>query len=243
MNKWYRGYIWIALALLFPGIAKLRTAPTVINAAIFFVIGVVIFGSVLSAILFAWDKYKAAAAPPPENFTKAASPEKLSAGTPQPSVDEDRVYAEIAKELETGVADKGLWTRLFAECDGDEKRIKVAYIKQRAAKLKAGAMASALEVVRPKESSHTGHQKTVDVLAAKPLEQAVSSEPVKPPDPRRLNIDKWNNSTIQDCINALFLKGWTLDTNFDGSFVVASPEREKHIFQNKQALQEFMANF
>lgn len=48
---------------------------------------------------------------------------------------EDRVYAEIAKELEDGVADKGLWTRLFAECGGDEKQTKVFYIKQRAEKL------------------------------------------------------------------------------------------------------------
>jgi hypothetical protein len=70
---------------------------------------------------------------------------------------------------------------LFAECDGDEKLIKVAYIKQRATKLKAGAMASALEVVRPIKNSHTeDHQKTVDVLAAKPLKQSASSEPVTP---------------------------------------------------------------
>jgi len=53
----------------------------------------------------------------------------------QTVVDEDRVYAEIAKELETGTVDKGLWTRLFAECDGDEKRTKVAYIKQRAVQI------------------------------------------------------------------------------------------------------------
>lgn len=47
-------------------------------------------------------------------------------------VDEDPIYTAIAKELETGVADKGLWTRLFAECGGDEKQTKVLYIKQRA---------------------------------------------------------------------------------------------------------------
>lgn len=50
-------------------------------------------------------------------------------------VDEDRVYAQIAEELETGIADKGLWTRLFAECSGDEKQTKVLYIKQRAERL------------------------------------------------------------------------------------------------------------
>lgn len=50
-------------------------------------------------------------------------------------VDEDRIYTVIANELETGVADKGLWTRLFAECGGDEKQTKVHYIKQRADRL------------------------------------------------------------------------------------------------------------
>jgi hypothetical protein len=50
-------------------------------------------------------------------------------------VDEERVYAEIATELEGAVADKGLWTRLFAECGGDEKQTKVLYIKQRAERL------------------------------------------------------------------------------------------------------------
>ena len=45
------------------------------------------------------------------------------------------VYAAIANELESGGTDKGLWTRLFAEANGDEKMTKVAYIKQRAAKL------------------------------------------------------------------------------------------------------------
>lgn len=51
------------------------------------------------------------------------------------SEDEDRIYASIAMELETGATDKGLWTRLFAECSGDEQQTKVLYIKQRAERL------------------------------------------------------------------------------------------------------------
>jgi hypothetical protein len=79
--------------------------------------------------------------PPPKTNTPAGNlskpgPTEINCTVQlQTVVDEDRVYAEIAKELETGTADKGLWTRLFAECDGDEKRTKVAYIKQRAVKL------------------------------------------------------------------------------------------------------------
>lgn len=57
------------------------------------------------------------------------------AGRQQTAVDEDRIYSTIGNELETGVADKGLWTRLFAECGGDEKQTKVLYIKERADRL------------------------------------------------------------------------------------------------------------
>jgi len=44
----------------------------------------------------------------------------------------NEIYSLIAEELEAGRPDKGLWTRLFAECGGDEKNTKVLYIKQRA---------------------------------------------------------------------------------------------------------------
>jgi uncharacterized RDD family membrane protein YckC len=66
--------------------------------------------------------------------TQTNSPSSVS---PQISllVDEDAIYEAIANELETGSTDKGLWTRLFAELDGDEKKTKIAYIKQRAEKL------------------------------------------------------------------------------------------------------------
>lgn len=47
----------------------------------------------------------------------------------------EAIYEEIAKEMETGKTEKGLWTRLFAECSGNEQQTKVLYIKQRAEKL------------------------------------------------------------------------------------------------------------
>lgn len=63
--------------------------------------------------------------------------------TPVPSIndsppspfDEDSVYEVVANEMESGKTDKGLWTRLYAEFDGDENKTKIAYIKQRAVKL------------------------------------------------------------------------------------------------------------
>ncbi len=49
--------------------------------------------------------------------------------------DKDDVYDQIAEEFENGIEDKGLWTRLFADCDGDETKTKVLYIKKRAERL------------------------------------------------------------------------------------------------------------
>jgi hypothetical protein len=69
------------------------------------------------------------------NFSKTFPREKHSTIPLQKVVDEERVYDEIAKELEIGATDKGLWTRLFAECDGDERQTKVLYIKKRAERL------------------------------------------------------------------------------------------------------------
>jgi len=62
-------------------------------------------------------------------------PESEDAISPKTTIDEDHIYTEIAKELETGMVDKGLWTRLFSECGGDERATKVAYIRRRSERL------------------------------------------------------------------------------------------------------------
>ncbi len=71
----------------------------------------------------------------PGVFPKTSAAENPDAIRLQAVLDEERIYAAIADELETGGVDKGLWTRLFAECEGDETRTKVFYIRQRAARL------------------------------------------------------------------------------------------------------------
>ncbi|MGA7180918.1 MAG: DUF4124 domain-containing protein [Thiobacillaceae bacterium] len=48
------------------------------------------------------------------------------------SCDKDHIYARVAEEIESGNTDKGLWTRLWAECGGDDIKTKVLYIKYRA---------------------------------------------------------------------------------------------------------------
>ena len=69
------------------------------------------------------------------------------------SVNEEPIYATIAMELETGSTDKGLWTRLFAECSGDEKQMKVLYIKQRAERLISAKCISVEKIVAEKANA------------------------------------------------------------------------------------------
>ncbi len=47
----------------------------------------------------------------------------------------DKYYAQAATEYSSSERDEGLWARLFAELDGDENKVKAAYIKDRARKL------------------------------------------------------------------------------------------------------------
>ena len=91
----------------------------------------------------------------------------------QTAVDEDRIYAEIANELETGIVEKGLWTRLFSECGGDEKQTKVLYIKQRAKRL------IATEQTRLEQLEHE-RSAEVDRLEKLRLQSLQDEEKLKP---------------------------------------------------------------
>lgn len=73
-------------------------------------------------------------------------------------IDEDRIYAKIAEELETKATDKGLWTRLFAESGGDEKQTKVLYIKQRAERLIAVEHARLDQTAKERAAETIRHQ-------------------------------------------------------------------------------------
>lgn len=110
--------------------------------------------------VFAYAKWPALLAATPAKSSPAClgpqhpdtvkiSPSPITSGSPNmttlpvspTAVDEDRIYALIAEELDAGRAEKGLWTRLFAECGGDEKETRVLYIKQRAQRLISGEQA------------------------------------------------------------------------------------------------------
>lgn len=44
----------------------------------------------------------------------------------------DSLFADVAQELDAGNLDRGLWTRLYAENNGDEPKTRAAYIRERA---------------------------------------------------------------------------------------------------------------
>jgi hypothetical protein len=50
---------------------------------------------------------------------------------------DDRLYEQIAQELEANTVDKGLWTKAYSQAEGDDKQTRVLYIKARFARLLA----------------------------------------------------------------------------------------------------------
>ena len=66
-----------------------------------------------------------------------AKPSPVKENTP--AMNDDEFYDEVAKEMQENRLIPGVWTRAFAEADGDENRSKVIYIKRRVAQLTAEA--------------------------------------------------------------------------------------------------------
>lgn len=104
------------------------------GAAAFFIL---ILPAAITASFIAWRKDKANVENGVSRVSSTSTMQTIDTlSTPQNlGAAQERIYADIAAELESGDTDKALWTRLFAECDGDENRTRVAYIKQRASKL------------------------------------------------------------------------------------------------------------
>jgi hypothetical protein len=75
-------------------------------------------------------------------------------------MNDDAFYDEVAKELEANKLIPGVWTRAFAEADGNENRAKAIYIKQRVAQL--------VEICRQQleEAKQTAMQTVADTKAA-----------------------------------------------------------------------------
>lgn len=74
------------------------------------------------------------------NFVDTAPSEIVQSVNLRTTADEEEVYAQVAKELESGLIDRGLWARLLAQADGDESQTKALYLKQRAERIFARAV-------------------------------------------------------------------------------------------------------
>jgi hypothetical protein len=65
------------------------------------------------------------------------TPQRTTGEIPSMEDTEDRIYAQVGEEIESGNTDKGIWTRAFAQAGGDDKQTRVLYIQSRVAKLLA----------------------------------------------------------------------------------------------------------
>ena len=74
---------------------------------------------------------------PPAESQLASKPVKRKTFEVDNSRQEEELYAQAAAELNGNDRDKGLWARCFAECDGDENKAKVLYLKTRVRRLEA----------------------------------------------------------------------------------------------------------
>lgn len=65
----------------------------------------------------------------------APDPSPSQPGQETSESQEDRLYEQIAQEMESNTVDKGLWTKAYAQAEGDDKQTRVLYIKARFARL------------------------------------------------------------------------------------------------------------
>ena len=57
---------------------------------------------------------------------------------PEDDLQDEKLYAAAAAELDGDERDEGLWAKCFAECGGDENKAKARYIKVRVSRLEEG---------------------------------------------------------------------------------------------------------
>jgi hypothetical protein len=76
---------------------------------------------------------------------------------------EERLYEQIAQELDTNTLDKGLWTKAYAQAGGDDQQTRVLYIKARFARLRAMENARG-DVIRQDQEATARLSKTKDQI-------------------------------------------------------------------------------
>lgn len=100
--------------------------------------------------------------PPPVNAMPAPAIAIESSQQSMPEI-EDRLYEQIAQEIESNAVDKGIWTKAFAQSGGDDKLTRVAYIKARFEKLMAAENAKLEALQREREEAARREQEQRDL--------------------------------------------------------------------------------
>lgn len=78
-------------------------------------------------------------------------PDPVEQPSESPLLDDEPFYEEVAKEIESDTMKPGLWTKAFAEADGDDNQAKAIYIRLRVAQLISAKEAEMKELQRLEE--------------------------------------------------------------------------------------------
>jgi multisubunit Na+/H+ antiporter MnhC subunit len=79
---------------------------------------------------------------------------------------EDRIYAQVGGEIETGNTDKATWTRAFSQAGGDDKQTRVLYIQLRVPKLLA-LEEEQRKVRQDEQQAEAAEKSRIDLLTLK----------------------------------------------------------------------------
>jgi hypothetical protein len=139
------------------------------------------------------DRNTVLANSPPLQYAYQAPISAIKAGSAMPMpLDQDAVYAIVASEMDSGKIDKGLWTRLFAECGGDERQVKVRYIKERAERLIGEQVRL---VINTKTENHTLPKQAIVnsgfTATSSPTNAPVFTVPNKNTKKQKINFSDW----------------------------------------------------
>jgi hypothetical protein len=105
---------------------------------------------------------------------------------------QDPFYDAVAAELRERVLQPGLWTRAYAEADGNEPRARAIYIKLRVAQLAADAAAAAAADAKREAAEQKAEEERAwrerQEIRQREEELMAHSKPVEIPTPFKILI-------------------------------------------------------
>ncbi|MDT4833532.1 hypothetical protein FQZ97_671450 [compost metagenome] len=129
-NLFFMLVTWLGVGAggTFPGLDEYRFRMAA--AFTFWLAAIAIFALPIALVYYAYLRHQ-------QNLAKRAEKVAENERTPEPDngctlIDENAIYAAVGAELDTGNVALGLWTKLYARCGGDETKLRVLYIEERA---------------------------------------------------------------------------------------------------------------